>query len=361
MKNGANCKVEYKATIGRDIKGKLIRKSFYGKSKREAKAKADQWIIENAVNIQKKGMSGSSPTVQEVSDSYYKEKKKIVRENTANKYLSISKMFLERFGTKKIDRVSKADITAFTEELSEKYSQTYIQTIIAQMSALFNYAIDYGFITVNPCRNVKYKSRIKENGRDVYTEEEAEMIIDYSTGTAEGLSVDIMLSYGTTISETLGIQYSDIDFDNKLIHINRSVTVTSGKVIIDEPKNVHRKRTIAVSDRTIEHIRRFYDPTFKFLIHDPKKAPELPYNPSLWRIQVYNKFMKAMAANFEAEGIILKKLNPHELRHSRATIWVNNDVNLFAIAEEMGWSDLSMLRKVYGHPDINKLRSMLKI
>ena len=68
-----------------------------------------------------------------------------------------------------------------------------------------------------------------------------------------------------------------------------------------------------------------------------------------------------MAAHFEAEGIILKKLNPHELRHSRATIWVNNDVNLFAIAEEMGWSDLSMLRKVYGHPDINKLRSMLKI
>ena len=361
MKIGANCKVEYKATIGRDIKGKLIRKSFYGKSKREAKAKADQWIIENAVNIQKKGMSGSSPTVQEVSDSYYKEKKKIVRENTANKYLSISKMFLERFGTKKIDRISRADVTEFADDLSEKYSQTYIHTVLAQMSALFSYAIDYGFITVNPCRNVKYKSRIKENGRDVYTEEEAEMIINYSTETAEGLSVDIMLSYGTTISETLGIQYSDIDFENKLIHINRSVTLATGKVIIDEPKNVHRKRTIAVSDRTIEHIRNFSDPDYKFLIHDTDNAPDLPYNPQIWRRRVYNKFMKAMAAHFEDEGIIIKKLNPHELRHSRATIWVNNDVNLFAIAEEMGWSDLSMLRKVYGHPDINKLRSMLKL
>ena len=361
MKNGANCKVEYKATIGRDIKGKLIRKSFYGKSKREAKAKADQWILENAISIQKKGMSGSAPTLKEVYDSYYKDKIKVVRENTANKYLTVSKLFLERLGTKKIDRINKNDVTELTEDLSEKYSQTSIKTILATMSAVFNYAIDYGFITVNPCSNVKYKSRIKESGREVYTEEEAEMIINYSTQSADGLSVDIMLSYGTTISETLGIQYSDIDFDNKLINISRSVTLTKGKVNIDEPKNIHRKRTIAVSDRTIEHIRRFYEPDFKYLIHDPEGAADLPYNPQNWRRKIYNKFMNAMVAHFEDEGIIIKKLNPHELRHSRATIWVNNDVNLFAIAEEMGWSDLSMLRKVYGHPDINKLRNMLKL
>ena len=361
MKKGANCKVEYKATIGRDVKGKLIRKSFYGKSKREAKAKADQWIVENAISIQKKGMSGSAPTFQGVSDSYYKDKLKLVRENTANKYLIVSKLFIERFGTKKIDRIRKDDVTEFVEDLTEKYSQNYIKTIMAHMSAVFNYAIDYGFITVNPCRNVKYKSRIKESGHDVYTEEEAEMIIDYSTQRADGLSVDIMLSYGTTISETLGIQYSDIDFDNKLINISRSVTLTKGKVNIDEPKNVHRKRTIAISDRTIEHIRRFYEPDFKYLIHDPEGAADLPYNPQTWRSRIYDKFMNAMAAHFEDEGVIIKKLNPHELRHSRATIWVNNDVNLFAIAEEMGWSDLSMLRKVYGHPDINKLRNMLKL
>lgn len=140
MKNGANCKVEYKATIGRDVKGKLIRKSFYGKSKREAKAKADQWILENAISIQKKGMSGSAPTFQEVADSYHKDKIKVVRENTANKYLIVSKLFIERFGPKKIDRINKADVTAFAEDLSEKYSQTYIKTILANLSSVFNYA-----------------------------------------------------------------------------------------------------------------------------------------------------------------------------------------------------------------------------
>ena len=54
-------------------------------------------------------------------------------------------------------------------------------------------------------------------------------------------------------------------------------------------------------------------------------------------------------------------LNPHELRHTRATLWVEQDRNLFAIAEQMGWSDLEMLKKTYGHPDIQKIKSMLGI
>lgn len=54
-------------------------------------------------------------------------------------------------------------------------------------------------------------------------------------------------------------------------------------------------------------------------------------------------------------------LNPHELRHTRASIWVNEGKNLFAIADQMGWSDLDMLRKRYAHGDINQLRKQLDL
>ena len=54
-------------------------------------------------------------------------------------------------------------------------------------------------------------------------------------------------------------------------------------------------------------------------------------------------------------------LNPHELRHTRASIWVNESKNLFAIADQMGWSDLDILRKRYAHGDINQLRKQLDL
>ena len=43
------------------------------------------------------------------------------------------------------------------------------------------------------------------------------------------------------------------------------------------------------------------------------------------------------------------------------SLWVNSGKNLFAIAEMLGWSDLNMLRKVYGHADIQQLRKELDI
>ena len=47
MKNSNNCRYEVKRTVGHKLDGTPIRKSFYGKSKREAKQKADDWIIQN--------------------------------------------------------------------------------------------------------------------------------------------------------------------------------------------------------------------------------------------------------------------------------------------------------------------------
>ena len=163
-----------------------------------------------------------------------------------------------------------------------------------------------------------------------------------------------MLSYGTTISETLGIQYDDIDFEDKTIHISRGVTRTTGAVVVDKPKNKHRVRTIAVSEATLKHIESVHDKKYTYLIHEDD--PEQPYDPQHFRNHVFKKFMDDMHKTLN-----IKKLNPHELRHTRATLWVEQDINLFAIAEEMGWSDLQMLKEVYGHPKLEKLRSMLKI
>jgi integrase len=54
-------------------------------------------------------------------------------------------------------------------------------------------------------------------------------------------------------------------------------------------------------------------------------------------------------------------LNPHELRHTRATLWVNDGKNLLAIAETMGWGDLKMLRQRYAHSDVNVIRNALDL
>lgn len=357
MKNNGNCKFEVKRVVGHKIDGTPIRKSFYGKSKREAKQKAEDYII-NHVNDSRD--PGGNITFQELYDDFYAEKSNHVRDITLNMFRTCMQDFLDEFGKQPVSEITKKDIQKFTNSLSDKYAYKTISMRVKMARSTFNYAIENGILTINPCNNIKYSSNIPQKSKRVYTEEEVENILKYTYKLDNGLSVNLMLSYGTTISETLGIKYSDIDFKAKTIHIARGVTYSQKNIIIDEPKNVHRKRYIAVSQKTLDLIKKVYNPEFEFLINDGVNKDK-PYYPTLWRSQIYNKFMKTVQEKLSDEGIDISILSPHELRHTRASIWVDNDVNLFAIAEEMGWSSLDMLRKVYGHPSIQKVRLMLKI
>lgn len=354
MKNDGNCKYEHKAVIGYTLDGKPIRKSFYGKSKREAKQKADNYIIDN-------GRAEKNPagkiTFSQLQDMFMDEKSKVIRQNSFEKYISISRVLNNRFADIPMSQINKREVTKFATDLAEKYSQPYVRQCISNMSAVFQYGIDNELLTTNPCKGVRFKSKKEKKERHVYTEAEADAIIDYTLRHPEAMSVHIMLSYGTTISETLGIQYDDVDFEAGTITIKRSITRSMKEVVVDEPKNKHRKRIIAVSQSTLDYIKRVHDPEYKYLVHAESKTE--PYNPQHWRWQIYDKTMKAVQICLADRGIDIAVLNPHELRHSRATIWVEKNVNLFAIAEEMGWSDLEMLKKVYGHPDIQKIKGML--
>ena len=58
----------------------------------------------------------------------------------------------------------------------------------------------------------------------------------------------------------------------------------------------------------------------------------------------------------------IKRLTPHELRHTRATLSANDDdVDLFQLAKLLGHSDLNMLIKRYAHTDVEAMRKALKI
>lgn len=47
--------------------------------------------------------------------------------------------------------------------------------------------------------------------------------------------------------------------------------------------------------------------------------------------------------------------------HTRATIWVNQGLNIFAVANVLGHSDLKMLMERYAHKDVESTRELLGI
>lgn len=52
-------------------------------------------------------------------------------------------------------------------------------------------------------------------------------------------------------------------------------------------------------------------------------------------------------------------LSPHELRHTRATLWIAQDIDPYMAARLLGHSDLKMLTKIYDHTSEGTLRNAL--
>lgn len=344
---------EVKCIVDHTFDGKPIYKSFYSqKSKADARQKAEDYKLDLITNKER-----PEPVFfKDYAPEYLERLQQRTRQNT---YRSVETVFRNHlvpfFGEMELYYIRKADVDKYISTKQKKYEYNYVKKQVRDFAACMNDAVYNGYIDHSPCRNLKFKQD-KTKEKRVYTAEQVNQVLAYCKQHEFGLRIHIMLSYGMSCSEFLGIAFADVDFDNLTISINKGAVPAAGaKMIVSAPKNKHRNRLIAISQETADWIKR--DCKYKYIANP---SDNNVMRSSLFRKHYYS-FMQDMREHYLMQGIDMPVLNPHELRHTRATLWVNEGRNLFAIAEMLGWSDLSMLRKVYGHPDIQQLRKNLEI
>jgi len=180
------------------------------------------------------------------------------------------------------------------------------------------------------------------------------------------------LTYGLRRGELLGIQWDDVDFENRVIHIRHAVADVqnslTGKmeVVIDSPKTKYSARDLPMSSEIFDMLQRISQTKSKNVpatgcVFCGQSGHVL--GPRTWSGSHYNIFMRDMREYYQkqAPAVDIPILSPHELRHTRASLWVNEGKSLFAIASVMGWADLKMLRQRYAHSDMESNRKALDL
>lgn len=345
---------EIKCIVSRTFDGKPVYKSFYSqKSKADARQKAEAYKLE----LIKEQEKSERMTFGEYAVGFLERSKGHVKQNTYDTTYDVlfRRHLIPYFGEMELRSIKKADIENYIILKQKRYKQNYVKRQVSMIAAVMNDAMLNGYITFSPVKKMKYMSQQKSEKR-VYTPEQTELVLEYCKQDAYGLQVHIMLSYGMSRSEFLGITLDDVDFDNLTISINKgAVRDVGSEMIVASPKNAYRNRTIAISQETADWIKNGCK--YKWIANTEGEGVMPQYHFK----KQFEGFMQRMHEYYLEQGIDVPILNAHELRHTRATLWVNQGKNLFAIAEMLGWSDLSMLRKVYGHPDIQELRKNLEI
>jgi len=148
----------------------------------------------------------------------------------------------------------------------------------------------------------------------------------------------------------MGLTWADIDFDKKLVNINKNVVrVKRGESVTKDPKSEAGKRLIEAPDVLIDFLRREQlacrNRMFRLgkNYHDHNLIVCQP-NGKPYDVDYFTHKFKQFLAR---EG--LKIIRLHDLRHSHATYMLRLGVNIKAMQKRMGHSTFSTTMDVYSH------------
>ncbi len=352
---------EVKVTIGKTPDGKAIRKSFYSSiSKTDAKAKAEQYKINQAV-AEKTGIGIINE--KEQFDTWALKWLEIYKKNNVKDQTykftyetNLKKYLIPFFGSYKLTNIKQIDIQRYFNEVKNTSNGEFLSSSVLSkhkmiLKSIFDAAIDNDLCYKNPVKNITFPKIAPKQSRPVYTKDELEILKKYAL---ENNRYDIITLINTGIrrSELLGLTWNDIDFKNKSICIQRAVTQTTGRIIIDKPKSTTSNRIIPISNDFINLLQQIPHTSDYFI---PGNIPDTPLSPHSYADN-FCRFMKKMN-----KDIGLKILTPHELRHTYGTILRENGVDIYTIQKIMGHADISVTAQIYVHNDIEVLRKQLKL
>ena len=170
---------------------------------------------------------------------------------------------------------------------------------------------------------------------------------------------ELLLVTGLRPGEALGLKWSDVDWDQRKVRIQRTlVRDEDNEWHLGEPKTARSRRSVVVPASTMDTVRRHRaEQAEERLEKGAEYSGELDLvfangygDPLDYRVVVQRHFKPIV----KAAG--LAPLRPYDLRHTCATLLLASGEHPKVVAERLGHSSTVMTMDVYSHvlPDMQE-------
>lgn len=339
-----------------EVKGRQIYRSIYGSSYEEVKAKlfGCKRELDHRNQQVKEGsrkpdpFTGGEEQSIDLANQWLMEIRDKKKRSTYVKYrfiyLAHIEPMLKESGLHTItDTFVKGHLSDSLSESTSKSVYCVLNQILKFASRKYPMRLPY---LKNPLSGVKNKPI------EVLTrKEQASLFVILCRETdSSKMAVLLCLYTGLRLGELCALKWSDIDFDNKLILVSRTVqrlyvegNRTKTALLETAPKSQFSRRTIPLSASVLELLLQFrHDRDYVF-------GGSKPIEPRT----LQNHFKRMIAQSG------LEKKNFHILRHTFATNCIEGGTDVKSLSEILGHSDVQITLNRYVHPSMDTKRRHL--
>lgn len=313
----------------------------------EAKIK---WAEANGNPVVLLKEAAAIPTVKAYSDNWLKTYVEgNCKHSTAENYRQVcTKHLYPTLGKLSLDEVSRGAIKQLVATWNgQGLKKRTILNILTPLREMYNHAIDDGVVSVNPVAKVGMivkGCKVTSAHIDPLTTEEVRTLLAVAMERFQLLYPLFLCAVRTGMreGELIGLRWDDIDFLSSFIEVRNNVVRRQ-----ETSTKTHKIRRVDVSPQLKAELSRVKEvrqleaslkgqalPEWVFLTpHGNRMTPEV--------------LRKGFYACLTAAG--LRRVRFHDLRHTFASLLIQQGTNVKYIQQQLGHSSISITLDVYSH------------
>lgn len=292
-----------------------------------------------------------------------------IRPNTIRNYKErFEKNIKGCIGNMKLSDVKPMHCQNVLNQMKDNYRTSTIYQARITLACMFSDAVENDVIAKNPVtKAVKYNIGKESKKIRALTIEEQKKFLEVAKCTSNYNQYAFLLQTGLRTGEMVGLKWSDIDFEKKIVHIERSMEYrhSAGEWRIGEPKSKSGYRDVPLTEEAIKILKEqkkkvqalklinmeFAD--FVFLNRKGEPTKNSAYDTTLFKL-------------CDKAGI--KRFSMHVLRHTMATRCIEGNMRPKTLQVILGHSNVGITMNLYVHvmeeekvKEIEKIENVLKV
>ena len=323
------------------------RKSVYGKTKSEARKKMKE--------VQSKAEKGelvatNRQFLADYMNQWLEGHKLEIRKSSYVQYRSrVNAHIIPALGSIQLQKLTQQQIQAFVNGMVEAgLEASTIHHIFMVLNLALKSAIEGKLLSNNPATNVKLP-RIEDREMQILDAEAAQLLLQTAQGSALEPIVTLALATGMRCGEILGLKWSDIDFEQSRLQVQRTLVYVNGSgFYLWEPKTASGKRKILLASFALDALKEHRKWQREARVEAATWLhPEMVFTGDTGNYVQFKTLQTRFKKLLAVAG--LPEMHFHGLRHSAATLLLSMRYPANIVQQMLGHSDVRTTLGIYGH------------
>lgn len=254
------------------------------------------------------------------------------------------------FSHKPLSKITTEDLDAFYSlKIDGEYSTSTIRKMHQLLNQAFQQAVKWKKISANPVAESTPPS-VKSEEMKIWSLDEINSFLKHCKNEKHYITFLLAIYTGMRRGEVLGLKWSDIDFDKKIINVQRSLGyIPKKEYILTSVKTKTSRRQIPIPEKIVKELLLQKEgqndlqlrlgeayQNLDLVICTETGTPQDPRN----LIRVFKRLCKSA------------KVTPirfHDIRHTHASILISEGVDIVRVAKRLGHANPKITLGIYSH------------